>query len=330
MVTTEKRKSNPRFRRVPTGNLCLQKRDLEILKYIYEHRFLTSDHIAALVPAGQQGIRRRLYKLFHAGYLDRPREQVRPFRKGNYPYVYGLSRKGFDQLPEKIKSRTKGYGWTGKNREAKQRYIDHTLLVSHFMVALELACRKRGYVALIQPHKLMPKNLEPERYRPGSLLWTVDITRKYKGRLRQYRLSAVPDKIFGLYYLNDRMQWRFDICFLEADRSTMPIARSNLFASSYRKKMIGYLESKRQNLYWQMFGRQSVRVLTVTKQAESKTARKRIRNMMKVAKDLDPRGRNSRMFLFAQAREFPLTDPDRILKPVWRNAWSQEPVSLIY
>ena len=330
MAATETRKSNPRFRRIPVGKLSLQKRDGEILKYVYKHRFLNSDHVAALVPGGDQGVRRRLKKLFHEGYLDRPREQVRPFRKGNYPYVYGLGKKGFEELPGKIKSRIAGYGWTGNNREAKQRYIDHSLLVSHFMVCVELSCRKRSYVTLIEPHKLIPKNLEPERYRPGSFIWTVDVMRKYKGRIRKYRLSVVPDKIFGLYYLNDRMQWRFDICFLEADRSTMPITRSNLYASSYRKKLIGYIESKHQNLYRQMFGRQSVRVLTVTKPAESKTARQRIRNMMRAVREIDPRGRNSRMFLFAQAREFQLTDADRVLKPVWHDAWSREPFSLIY
>jgi predicted transcriptional regulator len=144
MAATETRKSNPRFRRIPVGKLSLQKRDGEILKYVYKHRFLNSDHVAALVPGGDQGVRRRLKKLFHEGYLDRPREQVRPFRKGNYPYVYGLGKKGFEELPGKIKSRIAGYGWTGNNREAKQRYIDHTLLVSHFMVCVELSCRKRS------------------------------------------------------------------------------------------------------------------------------------------------------------------------------------------
>jgi predicted transcriptional regulator len=96
MAAVTNRKYMPRFRRVPQARISLQKRDREIFKHVYKHRFLNSDHIAALVPGGDQAIRRRLKKLFHAGYLDRPREQVRPFRKGNYPYVYGLGDKAQD------------------------------------------------------------------------------------------------------------------------------------------------------------------------------------------------------------------------------------------
>jgi hypothetical protein len=50
MVTTTEQKRTPRFQRVSTINFRLQNRDIEIIKQIYKHRFLTSDHLKALAP----------------------------------------------------------------------------------------------------------------------------------------------------------------------------------------------------------------------------------------------------------------------------------------
>jgi len=64
----------PRFKRSPAVNpIRLTERDQDILRHVRRHRFLLSDHIQALVPGSRQQILRRLQRLFHHGYLDRPR-----------------------------------------------------------------------------------------------------------------------------------------------------------------------------------------------------------------------------------------------------------------
>ena len=321
-------KYKPRFQRAGTIDLIPQSRDLQILYHIHKHRFLTSEHIAALVPGGQQGIRRRLYKLFHGGYLDRPREQIRPFRQGGDPYVYGIGRKGYELLSRTNSISRSKSDWTAKNREVKQRYINHTLAVAHFMVCLELACRKDRHISLLEPREIL--NHRPAK--PGTSVnafgWAVEMVRKTKSGPKKIRISITPDKVFGLYFLDRPPTRSRTIFFLEADRSTMPIKRSGLYGSSYQKKMICYWESWRQNLYEKIFGCKAVRILTLTKPTESVNAPERIRHMIEACKAEDRQGRGSRMFLFTQSQDFSLTNPDRVLKKVWQNAQDKELVSL--
>ena len=73
---------------------------------------------------------RRLATLFHNGYLDRPRAQ----RGGgaNTPLIYALGYKGSQLFGE-----PDGLDWTGKNRTVTYPYIEHTLMIADFMVALD-------------------------------------------------------------------------------------------------------------------------------------------------------------------------------------------------
>ena len=93
-------KRKPRYRRVPSVGFRLQERDREIIKHVFKHRFLNSNHIVALIGGTRQPILRRLHGLFHAGYLARPLEQIRPYKRGSDPMVYGLGNAGADLLAE--------------------------------------------------------------------------------------------------------------------------------------------------------------------------------------------------------------------------------------
>ncbi|TAK95379.1 MAG: DeoR family transcriptional regulator, partial [Verrucomicrobia bacterium] len=67
----------PRFKRSPDiASMRLTERDREILRHIYRHRFLRTDHLTKLLSGSPQQIRRRLQKLYHHGYLERPRCQI--------------------------------------------------------------------------------------------------------------------------------------------------------------------------------------------------------------------------------------------------------------
>ena len=64
---------NPRFRRVdnfaPTE---MTARDTEILRMVNRHRFLRSHQIAELLDGSREQVLRRLQRLYHHGYLERP------------------------------------------------------------------------------------------------------------------------------------------------------------------------------------------------------------------------------------------------------------------
>jgi hypothetical protein len=64
----------PRFRRASEPPAFrLTDDDVEIVRQLARHRFLKSTHIAALVGRSLDRTIDRLLRLFHAGYIDRPR-----------------------------------------------------------------------------------------------------------------------------------------------------------------------------------------------------------------------------------------------------------------
>jgi len=98
-----KTKKAPKFKRRPeeVGGLRLQERDIEIIRLVYDFRFLNSDQIKALIDGSEQGILRRLQKLFHHGFLDRPPSQILYPLAGPQKMVYALGDRGASLLAEK-------------------------------------------------------------------------------------------------------------------------------------------------------------------------------------------------------------------------------------
>ena len=76
---------------------AVQPRDLAIVRDVWRYHFLTTDQLLELwwPGASAQAGRRRLVKLFRAGYLDR----FRPIsRRGSYPWTYHLGADGHRML----------------------------------------------------------------------------------------------------------------------------------------------------------------------------------------------------------------------------------------
>ena len=159
--------------RVPVAGLQLQERDAQIILQVYKHRFLTSEHIIALLSASAKPVLRRLSLLYHAGYLGRPKEQTRIYVKGSRPMVYSIGNKGADLLAQEFDIQRPKVDWTSKEREIKHPYLEHTLMVSHFMVCLELACRYVKGIRLIEAGEILrdPTGLG---IRDRCLIWKTD------------------------------------------------------------------------------------------------------------------------------------------------------------
>src|SRR5204863_7736057 len=66
--------------------------DVEIVRVVARHRLIRSTHIAALVGRSLDRTNDRLMRLFHAGYIDRPRAQLDRFpSSGSAHYIYALA-----------------------------------------------------------------------------------------------------------------------------------------------------------------------------------------------------------------------------------------------
>jgi Replication-relaxation len=278
----------PRFRRVrDVPRIELTERDKETLLLVHRHRFLRSSHLVQLLPGSRQQILRRLQRLYHHGFLERPRAQIEYFgRNGSRAIAYGLGNKGAAWLKHNLNLPSNRMDWGGRNRSAGRLFLDHALLISDVMVALELACRRHGKVRLLTDDALpLPDSL---RARFGPLQWRVSVNHRTK-------LGVIPDRVFGLEIQERAGRPKRAFFFLEADRGTMPVERQTLAISSVYRKMLAYEATWTQGLHRSRLGFHRFRVLTVT------TTPARVRSMIDACRALE-RGRG--LFLFTDVEAF--------------------------
>jgi DNA-binding Lrp family transcriptional regulator len=238
----------PRFKRVASvAPIQLTERDHDILRLVHRHRFLRSHQIFALIGGSAQNLSRRLQRLFHHGYLERPRAQLQYYeRSGSQTIAYGLGNKSGSLL--KINPAS----WGEKNRAIGRMYLAHALLVSDVMVTLELACRQHGIRLLHKDELELPVE--------APLHWRVKIR-------DGTRLGVIPDRVSALEYADQNGQVQRIYYFLEADRGTMPVVREKLAQSSFYRKLLTYEATWANKVHQRHLGIPRFRVLTVTTSA---------------------------------------------------------------
>jgi hypothetical protein len=224
----------PRFRRASEPPAFrLTDDDVAIVRHLARHRFLRSTHIATLVGRSLDRTNDRLAKLFHAGYIDRPRAQLDYYpTTGSSPIAYALADRGARLLTEHDGMEFATIEWSRRNREAGRPFIEHQLEIVDFHVALQRAAHDRGDVRFLHPDDIIaaaPKETQQAR-NPLAL----KIKLSDRGALRETGL--IPDLVFGLM-LRDGSGRSF---MVEIDRGTMPIMRRDLTQTSFEKKMRAY------------------------------------------------------------------------------------------
>jgi hypothetical protein len=250
----------PRFTRAPdVPPLQLSERDQDIIQSVHRHRFLRSTQIVALVGASSQQVIRRLKLLYHHGYLERPRAQLDYYhRGGSHPMVYGLGNKSREFLRQEFGELVPHLNWSDKNQSIGRIFLEHALLVSDVMVAIELACRANGRVRLVTAQDLRAES--KDKLISASFYWHVNLQ-------GGHTLGVIPDKVFALErtFIGPSSRAFF---FLEADRGTMPVIRRDLSQTSFYRKLLAYEATWRQSVHITRFGFHRFRVLTVTTSAE--------------------------------------------------------------
>lgn len=289
-----------RFRRPdqPSSPLRLTPRDLEILRLVAEHRFLTSVHLQKWLDIRRQPLLRRLQRLYHHGYVDRPRAQLDYYHQGgSRPMVYGLARRGAGRLRRDLNLPFSRMDWSGRAHQVGRLFLEHALLIADVMTALELACRENDGIRLHLLDGLSPADDASTSSR--DYRWQVTL------RSRQ-RLGIAPDRVFALEYTNDCQEPTRAFFFLEADRGTMPVTRSNLRQSCFQRKLLAYEATWSQGVHQRRFGMHRFRVLTVTGSQE------RLRHLVEATRQLE-QGRG--LFLFLD--EATMRNSPDVLKELW-------------
>jgi hypothetical protein len=300
----------PRFKRASAvAAMELTERDREIIRLVHRFRFVRSSHICSLIPGSLQQLLRRLKLLYHHGFLERPRAQIDYYHKGGSRHmVYGLGSKGAAFLRHDLDP---GFGqvrWGDKNRAVGRIFLEHALLVSDVMVAIELACSRTGIRILTDRELAVPDKITGKR-RPFR--WQVKISNRLK-------LGVIPDFVFALDFKDPGGAGKRAFFFLEADRATMPVIRKNLSQTSFYRKLRAYEATWSQSIHQTQFGFHRFRVLTITTSAE------RVKSLVNACSKLE---RGQGLFLFADRTV--LEKPGDLFLAVWQTGKDGETVSLL-
>jgi Replication-relaxation len=280
----------------------ITERDLRLLANLARLRLASGEQLAALDGGSAQNVSRSLLVLWEHEYVERLLGQVekRVLYKGSFPLIYGLTRPGAWLL------RKHGYDVPGrllyqtdKQRRAGWRFIEHRVGITEFMIRLELACRGRSDIALIDRKEIFESAPKTQRDRRVRLVVKVRIDGAHQ------LLSVDPDELFGLRFSKTGKASYF---MLERDRGEMPVhRRKSKDQTYYAKKMLAYHEANRVGEHELELGLRSFRVLTVT------TSRARVEQMIEAQKEMTD-GRGSNLFLFTDDRTLGDSNP---LNAMW-------------
>ena len=266
------------------------ERDIEILRFVFEHRFLQPSHIHALLGKGSlEGLGRRMRLLWQHGYLERPRAQ-RPRKILTEEIIYGLGGKGARHLEGLEPGLAIGRRDWGKG--VRWPYLDHQLGVATFMVCVRLAAKRRGVGFAWGGHF-------------NRRQWRIEVPGE--GR------SMLADAHFVL-----RMSGRgVAHHYLEVDRGNVSLRRM-------RERYEGYYRFWRDGSNQRGF--RHFRVLTVTEEPERGRALRRAAIGVGRGKGIR---RSWRALMFSSFTEIGLEEPERVLGQVWRYADEEEFVGLL-
>jgi hypothetical protein len=229
--------------------MIFQQRDVEILKAVYQHRFLSSSHLKRMLFGCTSRANTRLRKLWENGFLER--HHIRPLVfHGSSEAIYSLGKEGIDIIAQALDTdRSVIVRARDKNEQLNPLFIDHLLEVNDFSL---------NFISLVEEHP----DLRPER-------WVNE--RDAQDEYQSYENGRTVTRWFkpdgyGRYLYKDKL-YSF---FLELDRST----ETNV---KFEDKLRSYLEYQRSGSYQRKFGVKFFKVLTVT------TTPRRMRNLKNVA-----------------------------------------------
>jgi hypothetical protein len=288
----------PRFRRASEPPpFRVTDDDVEIVRQLARHRFLRSTHIAALIGRSLDRTNDRLSRLYHAGYLDRPRAQLDYYpSSGSAPMVYALADRGARLLIERDGIEFANVDWSRKNREAGRPFIEHQLEIMDFYVALQCSARQRTDVRLMHPSQLI-ESFPDQR---------VNVRNPFALRARlthagvAQEVAVVPDLSFGLWFPD-----RTRRCFMvEIDRGTMPVVRTDITQTSFERKMRGYLTAYAAKQHEKQFGWKAFRVLTITTDQARKQSMQEALRRIRI-----PHSPGASLFFFLTKEEAVRFDP---------------------
>lgn len=324
-----------RFKRTPDelahGYTKLSDTDRALLQLVEACRFIDSRQLRLYFQRDEKprAFLRRLQTLYHAGYLERPPQQLaRRFENGlpSRFMVYALGEDGYRTLYQRQPPET----FTRNNRAAQATYIDHRLAITEALLTFSeavdafdgYACEYLEGEAITGTFSALPRHLD--------FTETVAV-KKRDGSTGEKTATArhvplYPDALVKLTDPDGAAQFYF----LEIDRGTeplnagerspRPIARAR---TSIRRKLAAYHELAKSGGA-KRAGVAPFTVLTIT------TSAARVAGMLQLARTVAPKREDQWRFFFTTADKITLDDPAAALTAaVWHTPKHDKPLSLL-
>jgi len=240
--------------------------DIEILRFLYDYRFLHIGHLIALTGRRHQMIHRRLLKLVDRRFIARITPPA-------HKHIYTLGRAAGSVLVEHGIAPLELIDARLRHHELKELFLKHTLMIVDLHVGLARAtCDSHARLVL---------------WKQGQDLYDR-VTFKEAGR--NVRLPVRPDAFFTLEDVTrDPGKNRLHF-MLEADRSTTTHER-------FLKKIKAYWQYFIQELHTKKYSIKSFRVVTVA------LTKERALNLREAAEHILPQAAR-KYYLFAAIHEF--------------------------
>ena len=271
----------PRYRRASSPPpMQLTARDIRIVRWVYEMRFLTREQIQRLefAPSTASYCKRRLALLFHNAYLERKFIPA-PGSFGSTKAIYCLASRGARLLVHELKT---DLDWRPRDTQRELYFLQHTLASNDFRICATMAAQLLGLsVAWVDERGLRRQEMKDYVADP-----------KHDGE----KLAIVPDGYFQL----DQAAFA-----LELDRATVE-------EKPFKAKVRAYGEWKVTGAYRRRHGTDSLRVLFVIAPNNRDPHR-----LERAKRWCEAEGGRS-LFWFARASE--MDEHNVLTEPVWHVA----------
>lgn len=294
MNSQSNRKYQPRNKRFETPpRMKLQERDKQVMLGVYRFRFLNSEQIEALFfttstkPRGlKPACLRRLYLMYHNGYLDRVPLPV-VMGEGRNTEVYALDELGAVEVGKILGTGRPSVQWQPKSNKVKPLFLDHSLSVSDMWVIVSSLDRD-GQLEIVS------SMTETE-------LKSADMQDKIPYLMRGARIERkVPDAYFALRFAGKDATYHFTY---EDDQGTET-------KEVWQSKIKAHLYFRTSGLSEKHYGTRNYRMLTKTVNEQ------RLHNLKKWTEEAG----GARHFWFAIQDKLDIWQPTTFLDPIWQMA----------
>jgi hypothetical protein len=244
----------------------LTTRDVDLLSSLADFRVLTTTQVQRLFFRSLHRARKRLFKLWQHGMVDRV---FRPVSLGESPSeaIYTMAAKGARLLAQQRGSSEQASREVIRRKKISPFFLEHSLAVNSFRIALTIGCG----------HTYNARFLS---WRQGAAIGFEQIIADPDSGGSIVRVPVVADGLAEIEVAGHSESY-----FVEVDRGTVPLRR-------WRRRYAAYLKASRDEILQKRLGISHFAVLIVT------SGEQRMLNLLNVAKPYLLLNTNRQLFRF--------------------------------